>query len=113
MLFGSYRGTSKSTLFGTLRVCISGSFFGYFDGLERSTLKITFQADELFYGVYDKVSLISKIIFRNFYDNLIPKRHNLLNKVKHSVLPRKRISHYRFDCLILSVSSSISSILFY
>ena len=28
---------SLSTLFGTLRVSINGSFFGYFDGLERST----------------------------------------------------------------------------
>ena len=64
MLFESYRGTSKSTLFGTLRACINGSFFGYFDGLERPTFKITFQADELFYIVYEKVSLISKIIFR-------------------------------------------------
>ena len=66
MLFESYRGTSKSTLFGTLRVCINGSFFGYFDGLEISTIKITFQADKLFYGVYEKVSLISKIMFRKF-----------------------------------------------
>ena len=66
MLFQNYRGTSKSILFGTLRVSINGSFFGYFDGLERSTFKITFQADELFYGVYEKVSLISKIIFRKF-----------------------------------------------
>ena len=66
MLFESYRGTSKSTLFGTLRVGINGSFFGYFDGLEISTFKITFQADELFYGVYEKKSLISKIIFRKF-----------------------------------------------
>ena len=28
--------------------------------------KITFQKDELLYGEYGKVSLISKIIFRNF-----------------------------------------------
>ena len=66
MLSESYRGTSKSTLFGTLSVCINGSFFGYFDGLERSMFKITFQADELFCRVYEKVSLISKIIFRKF-----------------------------------------------
>ena len=66
MLFESYRGTSKSTLFGTLRVCINGSFFGYFDGLERPTFKIAFQADELFYGVYEKVILISKIVSRKF-----------------------------------------------
>ena len=28
---------SLPTVFRTLRVCISGSFFGYFDDLERST----------------------------------------------------------------------------
>ena len=66
MLFESYRGTSKSTLFGTLRICINGSFFGHFDGLERSTFKVAFQAGELFYGVYEKVSLISKIMFGKF-----------------------------------------------
>ena len=33
-----------------------------------------------------------------------------LTKFKHSVLPRKLISHYRFGFLILSVSSFISSI---
>ena len=66
MLFESYRGTSKSTLFGKLRICINGSFFGNFDGLERSTFKIAFQEDELFYRVYEKMSLISKIIFRKF-----------------------------------------------
>ena len=63
MLFESYRGTSKSTLFGTMRICINGSFVGTFNGLERSTFKVAFQADELF---YEKVSLISKIIFRKF-----------------------------------------------
>ena len=66
MLFESYKGTSKSTLFGTLRICVNGSFFGNFDGLERSRFKIAFQADKLFYGVYEKMSLISKIIFRKF-----------------------------------------------
>ena len=34
--------------------------------LKDPRLKITSQADELFYGVYEKVSLISKIIFRKF-----------------------------------------------
>ena len=29
---------SLSTLLGTLRVCINSSFFGYFDGIEGSTL---------------------------------------------------------------------------
>ena len=33
---------SLSTLFGTLRVCINGSFFGYFYGLERSTFQGNF-----------------------------------------------------------------------
>ena len=28
---------SLSTLVGKLRICINSSFFGYFDGLERST----------------------------------------------------------------------------
>ena len=28
---------SLSALFGTLRFCVNKSFFGYFDGLERST----------------------------------------------------------------------------
>ena len=28
--------------------------------------KITFQADELFYGDYEKMNLISKIMFRKF-----------------------------------------------
>ena len=28
--------------------------------------KITFQEDELLYGDYQKMSLISKIVFRNF-----------------------------------------------
>ena len=30
---------SLSTLLGTLRVYINSSFFGYFDGLERSTFQ--------------------------------------------------------------------------
>ena len=65
MLFESYRGTSKSTLFGTLRVCINGSFFGYFDGLEISTFKITSKL--MNYSMESmRKSLISKIIFRKF-----------------------------------------------
>ena len=36
-----------------------------------------------------------------------------LTKFKHPMLPTKRISHYGFGVLIPSVSSSISSILFY
>ena len=58
--------------------------------------KITFQADELFYGVYEKVSLISKIIYGNFYDNLKPNGITSVTKFKHSVLPGKRIRHYGF-----------------
>ena len=30
---------SLSTLCGTLRVCVNSSFFGYFDGLEKSTFQ--------------------------------------------------------------------------
>ena len=30
---------SLSTLCGTLRVCVNSSFFGYFDGLEKSTFE--------------------------------------------------------------------------
>ena len=81
MLFENYRGTSKSTLFGTLRICINGSFFGNFDGFERSTLKIAFQADELFYRVYEKMSRFQKSYSESLYDNLKPKRHNNLDKV--------------------------------
>ena len=49
-------------------------FSGILDGLGRSTFKITFQADELFYGVYEKVSLISKVIFRKFLRQFKTKR---------------------------------------
>ena len=65
MLFESYRGTSKSTLFGTLRVCINSSFFGYFDVLEISTFKITSKLMNYSMEPMRK-SLISKIIFRKF-----------------------------------------------
>ena len=71
--------------------------------------KITFQADELLYGDYEKMSLISEIMFRKFK----LKRHYPSIKFKQPVLPRKRISHYRFGFLIISVSPCISSILFY
>ena len=30
---------SLSTLFGIPRICVNGSFFGYFDGLEKYTFK--------------------------------------------------------------------------
>ena len=75
--------------------------------------KITFKADELLYGDYKKMSLISKIMFRKFLRQFKTKTAQpSLTKFKYSVLPRKRISHYEFGFLILSVSSSIS-ILFY
>ena len=37
--------------------------------------KITLQVNELLYGNYEKISLISEIIVEDFYDNLKPKRH--------------------------------------
>ena len=43
--------------------------------------KITFQADELLYGDYEKMSLISEIMLEHFHKNLKPKRHYLFNKV--------------------------------
>ena len=36
--------------------------------------KITFQDDELLYGDYEKMSLISKIMFRNFLRQFKTKR---------------------------------------
>ena len=76
--------------------------------------KITFQNAELSYRDYEKMSLISKIMFRNFLrqfknqDGIIS-----LTKFKHSMLPRKRIIHYGFGIFIVGIFSSISSILFY
>ena len=43
--------------------------------------KITFQADEILYRDYEKMSLISEIMFGNSFDNLKLKRHYLPNKV--------------------------------
>ena len=43
--------------------------------------KITFQADELLYGDYEQMSLISEIMLRNFLRQFKPKRHYLLDKV--------------------------------
>ena len=56
--------------------------------------KITFQADELLYGDYEKISLISEIMFRKFLRQFKENSMASLTKLKHSVLPRKRISHY-------------------
>ena len=55
--------------------------------------KIAFLDDELLYREYEKMSLISKIVFKAFYDNLKLRLHNLLEKV---LLQRKRMSHYGF-----------------
>ena len=41
---------SSSALLGTLRVCIDCSFFGYFDGLEKSTFKIGLLFKPGFFG---------------------------------------------------------------
>ena len=43
--------------------------------------KITFQADELLHGDYEKMSLISEIKFKKFLRQFKTKRHYLLNKV--------------------------------
>ena len=43
--------------------------------------KITFQADELFYGDYEKWVWFQKSFLENLYDNLKPKRHYFFNKV--------------------------------
>ena len=43
--------------------------------------KMTFQDDELSYEDYEKISLISKIKFRNFLRQFKLRRHNLSNKV--------------------------------
>ena len=71
--------------------------------------KITFQDNEPLYGYCEKISPISKIVFRNFLRQFEIKTA----KFKHSFLPRKRISRYGFGILIVSTSSSISSVLFY
>ena len=43
--------------------------------------EITFQADELSYEDYEKMSMISEIMFRKFLRQFNPKRHYLLNKI--------------------------------
>ena len=65
------------------------------------------------HGDYEKMSLIQKLCSDNLYDNLKPEQHYLLNKFKHSVLPKKRIGHYEIWLFDFSVNSSISSILLY
>ena len=46
------------------------------------------------HGDCEKMSLIQKLCSDNLCDNLKPEQHYLLNKFKHSVLPKKRIGHY-------------------
>ena len=44
--------------------------------------KVTLQDDELLYGDYEKMSLISEMMFRKFLQQFKPKRHELLRKVQ-------------------------------
>ena len=54
-----------------------------------------------------KLVWFQKLCSENFYDNLNPERHYLLNtKFKHSVLPRKRIGVYDFGFVNSSVFPS-------
>ena len=48
--------------------------------------EITFQADELSYEDYEKISLISEICSENFYDNLNQDGITSLTKFKYLVL---------------------------
>ena len=64
------------------------------------------------YGDYEKMGLISEIMFRISMTISPQNGITSLTKFKHSVLLRKRISHYGFGFLILSIPSSIGSILF-
>ena len=76
--------------------------------------KITFQDDELSCGDYEKMSLISKIMCRNFLPQFKNKDGIIsLSNFKQSLLPRKHISHYGLSISIVGISYSISSILFY
>ena len=65
------------------------------------------------HGDYGKMSLIQKLCSDNLCDNLKPEQHYLLNKFKHSVLPKNVLAIMRFGFLILSFNSSISGILLY
>ena len=66
--------------------------------------KSTSQADELFYVDYEKMSVISEIMFRKFARQFNTKNGITSSaKFKHAVLPRKHTSHYGFCFLILSV----------
>ena len=44
-------------------------------------VKITFQDDEVLYEDHEKYNLISEFMLKTFYDNLKPRRRNLLDKV--------------------------------
>ena len=88
----SYRGTSKfiNSIFGSPNVCVNSSFFGCSDGLEKSMFEelkenlryrfFSFSQKQIFRyvcvsvpncssvedGDFEKVSPISKIMFKNF-----------------------------------------------
>ena len=80
----------------------------------KITFKLMNYNMEHCHGDYEKMSLIQKLCSDNLYDNLKPEQHYLLNKFKHSVLPKKNLlAIMRFGFFILSVNSSISSILLY
>ena len=65
-----------------------------------------------FIGDYEKMSLISKIIFKNFYNMLNQQGITSLTKFKHSELP-ECIRHYVFGFVILSAFSSVGIVLFH
>ena len=72
--------------------------------------QITFQNDQVLIRNYIKMSLTSRVMFRNFYDNLNPKQHffplqTLITACCHV--------QYNYEFFILSVSCDIGYILFY
>ena len=75
--------------------------------------KMTLQADELLMETIKDESdfrdHVQKISMTIQNQNGITS----LTNFKHSVMPRKRIHHYGFCFVILSVSSSIGNILFH
>ena len=73
---------------------------------------VYFEADELLYEDYEKMSLISEIMFRKFLPQFktktaLPPQQSLNTR---TVLPGKHMSHHRFSFMILNVSSSISTV---
>ena len=73
--------------------------------------QVTFQADALLYGNYN-VRMTSKIMFRKF-PALNQNNLTSLTNLKHLLLLKKSIWHHGFIFMILSVSFSVGSILFY